>query len=64
MQSEFEMSMMGELTFFLRLQIYQSEKGIFLCQTKYYKVLIQNFGMENSEIVGNSHEFNFLSWQG
>ncbi|XP_049382882.1 uncharacterized protein LOC125847267 [Solanum stenotomum] len=48
MQSEFEMSMMGELTFFLELQIYQSEKGIFLCQTKYY----QKFGMENSKPLG------------
>ncbi|KAJ9557780.1 LOW QUALITY PROTEIN: hypothetical protein OSB04_012394 [Centaurea solstitialis] len=30
MQNEFEMSMMGELTFFLGLQVKQSSKGIFL----------------------------------
>ena len=30
MQSEFEMSMMGELTFFFGLQVKQSEDGIFI----------------------------------
>ncbi|MBM1019738.1 reverse transcriptase domain-containing protein, partial [Escherichia coli] len=35
MQEEFEMSMMGELTFFLGLQIKQTAEGIFICQTKY-----------------------------
>jgi hypothetical protein len=35
MQNEFEMSMMGELTFFLGLQIKQSVDGIFISQTKY-----------------------------
>ena len=34
---EFEMSMLGELTFFLGLQFYQSDKGIFISQTKYIK---------------------------
>ena len=32
-----EMSMLGELTFFLGLQVSQSEKGIFISQTKYIK---------------------------
>jgi len=31
MQSEFEMSMMGELRFFLGLQIKQENNGIFIC---------------------------------
>jgi len=34
MESEFEMSMMGELKFFLRLQIKQHKDGIFICQKK------------------------------
>jgi len=34
-QREFEMSMMGELSFFLGLQVKQSKDGIFLSQTKY-----------------------------
>eukprot|EP00253_Pinus_taeda_P034510 PITA_34510 len=34
-QKEFEMSLLGELTYFLGLQIQQKEGGIFLSQTKY-----------------------------
>jgi len=37
MQGEFEMSMMGELSFFLGLQVKQTKDGIFLCQSKYCK---------------------------
>ena len=37
MQKEFEMSLLGELTYFLGLQIQQNEDGIFLSQTKYLK---------------------------
>ena len=31
LKGEFEMSMMGELSFFLRLQVKQTKDGIFLC---------------------------------
>jgi len=31
------MSMLGELTFFLGLQVTQTDKGIFISQTKYIK---------------------------
>ena len=37
MRQEFEMSMVGELNFFLGLQVKQSEGGIFISQTKYPK---------------------------
>ena len=37
MQKEFEMSMLGELFFFLGLQISQLKNGIFISQTKYVK---------------------------
>ena len=37
MQSKYEMSMMGELTFFLGLQVHQRSKGIFINQAKYRK---------------------------
>ncbi|WP_251363028.1 reverse transcriptase domain-containing protein, partial [Escherichia coli] len=40
MQKEFEMSMMGELTFFLGLQIKQTENGTFINQTKYIKEIL------------------------
>ncbi|KAK2975035.1 hypothetical protein RJ640_023932 [Escallonia rubra] len=45
---EFEMSMMGELTFFLGLQIKQSNYGIFINQAKYTKELLKRFDMEAS----------------
>lgn len=47
MQDEFEMSMMGELNFFTRLQVKQSKESIFIHQEKYAKDLIKKFGLEN-----------------
>ncbi|GJY32026.1 retrovirus-related pol polyprotein from transposon TNT 1-94 [Tanacetum coccineum] len=35
MKNNFEMSMMGELKFFLGLQVYQSPRGIFISQSQY-----------------------------
>jgi len=49
MQSEFEMSMMGELNFFLGLQIKQTKNGIFISQSKYSKELFNKFGMKNAK---------------
>jgi len=46
MQGEFKMSMMGELSFFLGLQVKQSKEGIFICQSKYYKEIHKKFEME------------------
>ena len=46
MQKEFEMSMMGELNFFLGLQVKKMEHGTFLCQTKQCTKLIKKFDME------------------
>jgi len=47
MQGEFEMLMMGELSFFLGLQVKQTKDGIFLCQSKYCKEILKKFEMEN-----------------
>jgi len=47
MKGEFEMSMMGELTFFLGLQVKQTKDGIFLCQSKYCKEILNKFEMES-----------------
>eukprot|EP00253_Pinus_taeda_P030846 PITA_30846 len=49
MQKEFEMSLIGELTYFLGLQIEQNEGGIFLSQTKYLKQILKKYGMEDSK---------------
>lgn len=37
MQQEFETSLLGELTYFLGLQVQQAKNGIFLSHTKYLK---------------------------
>ena len=51
MQAEFEMSMIGELTHFLRLQIHQQDLGIFLSQSKYAKNIMKKFSLESSSSV-------------
>ncbi|XP_058726406.1 uncharacterized mitochondrial protein AtMg00810-like [Vicia villosa] len=48
MQTEFEMSMVRELTYFLGLQIKQMEDSIFLSQRKYSKNIVKKFGMDNA----------------
>ncbi|TYK05307.1 putative mitochondrial protein [Cucumis melo var. makuwa] len=48
MKSEFEMSMVGELSCFLGLQIKQKSEGIFVPQEKYAKNIIKKFGLEQS----------------
>ena len=45
MSREFEMSMMGELTFFLGLQIKQTREGTFVHQGKYTKDILKKFDM-------------------
>ncbi|GJQ95329.1 retrovirus-related pol polyprotein from transposon TNT 1-94 [Tanacetum coccineum] len=49
MHDEFEMSMMGELNFFLGLQIKQLNDGIFFNQSKYIKEMLKKFGLEDSK---------------
>jgi hypothetical protein len=51
MQNEFEMSLLGELSFFLGLQICQSNQGIFISQTKYIREMLKRFGMEDCKLV-------------
>ncbi|KAA0063842.1 uncharacterized protein E6C27_scaffold827G00690 [Cucumis melo var. makuwa] len=43
--SEFEMSMVGELSYFLGLQIKQKNDGIFISQEKYAKNMVKKFGL-------------------
>ena len=47
MTKEFEMSMMGELSFFLGFQIKQLREGTFIYQEKYCKDLLKKFKMED-----------------
>ena len=51
MSLEFEISLMGELTFFLGLQIKQISNDIFLSQTKYALDLLKRFNMDSSKAI-------------
>jgi len=51
MQGEFEMSLMGELTFFLGLQIKQTRDVIFLSQTKYALELLKKFDLQDCKSI-------------
>ena len=43
MKQEFEMSMLGELSYFLGLQVHQNKSGIFLSQQKYAGEMLKKF---------------------
>ncbi|WJX83099.1 hypothetical protein P8452_65785 [Trifolium repens] len=51
MQDEFEMSMMGELKFFLGIQINQGKDGTYIHQSKYIKELLKKFNLEDCKIM-------------
>ena len=51
MHSEFEMSMMGELNFLLRLQIKQLKEETFINQTKYIRALLKMFNMKEAKTM-------------
>ncbi|GJV11142.1 putative ribonuclease H-like domain-containing protein [Tanacetum coccineum] len=44
MHKKFQMSFMGELTFFLGLQVTQKDDGIFISQDKYMDEILKKFG--------------------
>ena len=46
MKKEFEMSMVGELNYFLGLQVKQRKDGIFISQEKYVKNIVKRFGLD------------------
>ncbi|GKA15712.1 retrovirus-related pol polyprotein from transposon TNT 1-94 [Tanacetum coccineum] len=52
MHSRFEMSLMGEMKFFLGLQIHQSPRGIFINQAKYTLEILKKHGMEKGQSIG------------
>ncbi|XP_066344265.1 uncharacterized protein [Miscanthus floridulus] len=51
MSKEFEMSMMGELNFFLGLQIKQTSEGTFVHQGKYMKDVLKKFAMDDAKPI-------------
>ncbi|KAL6323788.1 hypothetical protein AAG906_002256 [Vitis piasezkii] len=51
MESEFEMSNLGEMKYFLGMEIHQCEAGIFISQQKYALKVLKKFHMEKSKSV-------------
>jgi hypothetical protein len=51
MENEFQMSMMGELTFFLGIQVKQMKQDTFIHQAKYTKDLMKKFNMAELKTV-------------
>nr|GEU63297.1 uncharacterized mitochondrial protein AtMg00810-like [Tanacetum cinerariifolium] len=56
MKSRFKMLMMGEMMFFLGLQVNQSPCGIFINQSKYVLEILNKYGMESCDLVGTPME--------
>jgi hypothetical protein len=58
MKQEFEMTMIGELNYFLDPQVKQTSVGIFISQSKYAKDLVKHFGLdEKSHARCNAPDF-------
>ncbi|GKG06075.1 uncharacterized mitochondrial protein-like protein, partial [Tanacetum coccineum] len=56
MHKKFQMSSMGELTFFLGLQVKQKEDGIFLYQDKYVTDILKKFGFTDVKTASTPME--------
>ncbi|KAJ9567220.1 hypothetical protein OSB04_003186 [Centaurea solstitialis] len=59
MKSQFKMSMMGKLTFFLGLQVRQRPDGIFINQAKYVQDLLKRFDFGGSNSAATPMPRNF-----
>ncbi|KAJ9544481.1 hypothetical protein OSB04_024188 [Centaurea solstitialis] len=59
MKSQFKMSMMGKLTFFLGLQVRQRPNGIFINQSKYVHDLLKRFDFGGSNAAATPMPKNF-----
>ncbi|GKB69668.1 retrovirus-related pol polyprotein from transposon TNT 1-94 [Tanacetum coccineum] len=51
MKDNFEMSMIGEMKFFLGLEVHQSPRGIFICQSQYTMDILKKHEMEKCDTV-------------
>jgi hypothetical protein len=61
-ESEFQMSMMGELTFFLGIQVKQTKQGIFVHQVKYMKDPMKKFNMAELKPVSTLMSSSCVAW--
>ncbi|GJZ86702.1 retrovirus-related pol polyprotein from transposon TNT 1-94 [Tanacetum coccineum] len=51
MTSKFKMSMIGQMSFFLGLQISQIPRGIFINQSKYAFEIVKKYGLNSTDYV-------------
>ena len=51
MSKEFEISIFGEIKFFIGMQIQQKKDDIYISQSKYIMDILKKFGMEDSRPV-------------
>ncbi|GKE57960.1 putative ribonuclease H-like domain-containing protein [Tanacetum coccineum] len=58
MKDKFQMSSMGELTFFLGLQVKQKDDGIFISQDKYVAKILRKFNYTD----GDANDVDHLDW--
>ncbi|GKC48089.1 putative ribonuclease H-like domain-containing protein [Tanacetum coccineum] len=58
MHNRFQMSSIGELTFFLGLQVKQKEDGIFISQDKYVGEILKKFGFSSIRTANTPMETN------
>ena len=58
MTKRFEISMIGELKFFLGFQIKQLKEGTSIYQTKYIKDMLKKFDMENAKPIKTPMQSN------
>ncbi|GJQ97091.1 putative ribonuclease H-like domain-containing protein [Tanacetum coccineum] len=58
MRKRFQMSSMGDLTFFLGLQVKQKEDGIFISQDKYVGEILKKFGFSSIKTTSTPMETN------
>jgi hypothetical protein len=61
MMQKFEMSMMGELTYFLGFQVKQLKDDTFISQTKYTQDLLKRFGMKDAKPAKHRWELTGIS---
>ncbi|KAK1411647.1 hypothetical protein QVD17_38204 [Tagetes erecta] len=58
MKSRFQMSSMGEINFFLGLQVKQSADGIFINQSKFVEKLLKKFKMQDCQTIRTPFDVN------
>jgi hypothetical protein len=53
MMKEFDMTDLGRMQYFLRLEVLQRADGIFICQNKYAQEVLERFNMARCNAIYN-----------